>query len=496
MNMTSHTASLLNAPGALQALEARRAWREKEHVSPHFWVLISILGDLVMAVFAAYLAYWLRFHTFLRDFGNFDAMTFRQYGGHMALGSLTLVMVLGWQDIYQQNVLLRSRWISSKIAKAVLIWTAGFLAITLALKLQPSISRVYVLLNGATALLLLLGWRIAFLNFLRTPGRVEALRQRALFVGWNEEALSLWKTLKRDHACAYDIVGWVRTNDGDDHRPAEENFPCLGSLDEVERLVATHATDMVVVADLHGPREQMVALANLCEREMIQFKVIPSCFRVFVSGLTLETIAGTPVLGVTRLPLDGTVNVIAKRAFDIVGATMGLLLSAPIVALFSAIVWLESRGSVFYRQRRWGVNGVPFDIIKIRSMKLNAEQANGAQWCVKDDPRRLRVGAFMRKWNIDELPQFWNVLKGEMSLVGPRPERPELIAGFKHQIPHYNARHHAKPGMTGWAQVNGLRGDTDLNERIQCDLWYLEHWSLWLDLQIMLLTFFKRDNAY
>ncbi len=496
MNITNPTASLLNAPGALQALEARRAWREKEQVSPHFWVLISILGDLIMAVLAAYLAYWLRFHTVLRDFGNFDAMTFRQYGGHMALGSLTLVLVLGWQDIYHQNVLLRSRWISSKIAKAVLIWTAGFLAITLALKLQPPISRVYVMLNGATALLLLLGWRMLFLHFLRTPGRVEALRQRALFVGWNEEALSLWKTLKRDHACAYEILGWVKTTGGDDLRPQEETFPCLGSLDEVEHLVATHATDMVVVADLHGPREQMVALANLCEREMIQFKVIPSCFRVFVSGLTLETIAGTPVLGVTRLPLDGTLNVIAKRTLDILGATVGLLVSAPIVAIFSAIVWLESRGPVFYRQRRWGVNGVPFDIIKIRSMKLNAEQSSGAQWCVKDDPRRLRVGAFMRQWNIDELPQFWNVLKGEMSLVGPRPERPELIADFKHQIPHYNARHHSKPGMTGWAQVNGLRGDTDLSERIQCDLWYLENWSLWLDFQIMLLTFFKRDNAY
>jgi len=496
MNITNPSASLLNAPGALQALEARRAWREKEQVSPHFWVLISILGDLIMAVMAAYLAYWLRFHTVLRDYGNFDAMTFRQYGGHMALGSLTLVLVLGWQDIYHQNVLLRSRWISSKIAKAVLIWTAGFLAITLALKLQPSISRVYVMLNGATALLLLLGWRMLFLNFLRAPGRVEALRQRALFVGWNEEALSLWKTLKRDHACAYDILGWVRTSSADDLQPKDKTFPCLGRLDEVEHLVATHATDMVVVADLHGPREQMVALANLCEREMIQFKVIPSCFRVFVSGLTLETIAGTPVLGVTRLPLDSTVNVIAKRALDIFGATVGLLVSAPIVSLFSALVWLESRGPVFYRQRRWGVNGVPFDIIKIRSMKLNAEQATGAQWCVKDDPRRLRVGAFMRKWNIDELPQFWNVLKGEMSLVGPRPERPELIADFKHQIPHYNARHHSKPGMTGWAQVNGLRGDTDLSERIQCDLWYLENWSLWLDLQIMLLTFFKRDNAY
>ncbi len=496
MDFTNPSADLLGPASALRALEARRAWRKKEQVSPHIWVLVSLLGDLVMSVLAAYAAYWLRFHTVLRDFGNFDAMTFRQYGGHMALGSLTLVLVLGWQDIYHQNVLLRRRWVSSRIAKAVLVWTAGFLAITLALKLQPAISRVYVMLNGATALLLLLGWRLAFLHFLRAPGRVAALRQRALFVGWNDEALSLWKTLKRDNASAYDILGWVRTGHGEDGRPRDEIFPCLGSMEEVERLVAVHAVDMVVVADLHGPREQMITLANLCEREMIQFKVIPSCFRIFVSGLTLETIAGTPVLGVTRLPLDSTVNVFAKRALDVVGACVGLLISAPVVAAFSAMVWLESRGPVFYRQRRWGVNGVPFEIIKIRSMKLDAEQSSGAQWCVKDDPRRLRVGSFMRRWNIDELPQFWNVLKGEMSLVGPRPERPELIEGFKHQIPHYNARHHSKPGMTGWAQVNGLRGDTDLGERIQCDLWYLENWSLWLDLQIMFLTFFKRDNAY
>ena len=231
-----------------------------------------------------------------------------------------------------------------------------------------------------------------------------------------------------------------------------------------------------------------------CEERKVT--VIPSVFRIFSSGLALETIAGTPILGITRLPLDHTINVMAKRLLDIIGATVGLILSAPIIGLFSALVWLESRGPVFYRQRRWGYNGVPFEIIKIRSMKLDAEKSSGAQWCVKDDPRRLRVGAFMRATNIDELPQFWNVLKGEMSLVGPRPERPELIAGFKHEIPHYNARHTAKPGMTGWAQINGLRGDTDLGERIKCDLWYLENWSLWLDIQIMALTFFKRDNAY
>jgi exopolysaccharide biosynthesis polyprenyl glycosylphosphotransferase len=496
MAATNSNSKILSSGSVFQVLEARRAWRKNEQLSPHFWVLVSILGDLVMAILAAYAAFWLRFHTFIREIGNFDVMSFRQYSGHMALGSLSLILVLAWQDIYHKNVLLRSRWVSSKIAKGVLVWTAGFLAITLALKLQPSISRVYVMLNGATALLLILGWRTFFISCLRAPGRIEALQQRALFVGCNSDAVALWKTMKRDQTGSFDIMGWVKTGSPEDVNPADELVPCLGDLDEVEHLVSTHAVDMVVVADLHGPREQMITIANLCEREMIQFKVIPSYFRVFVSGLTLETIAGTPVLGVTRLPLDDTFNVMTKRMVDVVGALIGLVLSAPIIAFFSAAVWLESRGAVFYRQRRWGFNGVPFNIIKIRSMKMNAEAAKGAQWCVKDDPRRLKVGAFMRKWNIDELPQFWNVLKGEMSLVGPRPERPELIAGFKHQIPHYNARHHSKPGMTGWAQVNGLRGDTDLGERIQCDLWYLENWSLWLDFQIMLLTFFKRDNAY
>ncbi len=312
-----------------------------------------------MAILATYAAFWLRFHTFIREIGNFDFMSFRQYSGHMALGCLSLILVLAWQDIYHKNVLLRSRWVSSKIAKGVLVWTAGFLAITLALKLQPSISRVYVMLNGATALLLILGWRVFFISCVRAPGRIEALQQRTLFVGWNSDAVALWKTMKRDQTGSFDIMGWVRTGSAEDVNPTEEVVPCLGDLDEVEHLVSTHAVDMVVVADLHGPREQMIALANLCEREMIQFKVIPSYFRVFVSGLTLETIAGTPVLGVTRLPLDDTFNVMTKRLVDVVGAMIGLMLSAPIIALFSAIVWLESRGAVFYHQRRWGFNGVP-----------------------------------------------------------------------------------------------------------------------------------------
>jgi exopolysaccharide biosynthesis polyprenyl glycosylphosphotransferase len=222
---------------------------------------------------------------------------------------------------------------------------------------------------------------------------------------------------------------------------------------------------------------------------------VPSYFSILVSGLYLETLSGIPILGVSRLPLDRMFNRLVKRLIDIAGSIVGLILSAPLIAIFGGLVYLESPGPILYRQRRLGRNGKTFDMLKIRSMRLDAEKDGKIGWSIKDDPRRLRVGTFMRKWNIDETPQFWNVLKGEMSLVGPRPERPELIRNFKHQIPHYNVRHTVKPGLTGWAQVNGLRGDTDLSQRINHDLYYVEHWNLLFDLQLMFLTLLRNKNA-
>jgi exopolysaccharide biosynthesis polyprenyl glycosylphosphotransferase len=201
--------------------------------------------------------------------------------------------------------------------------------------------------------------------------------------------------------------------------------------------------------------------------------------------------SGTPVLGVSRLPLDRFYNVFLKRLFDIVGGMVGLVLSGPLVAACGLMVYWQSPGPIFYRQQRLGRNGTKFWMYKIRSMRMNAEGEGRAGWTIKNDPRRLKIGIFMRRWNLDELPQFWNVLRGEMSLVGPRPERPEFVVNFKKEIPHYQARHNIKPGMTGWAQVKGLRGDTDLLERINCDLFYLENWSFLLDLQILMMTLFR-----
>lgn len=463
------------------------------------WIAIAVLGDAAMAVIGSMLAFYIRFHTFVRDLGVYEALTLRQYLGHMVLGTISLVLVLGWMGIYQKNSLLRPRWVADRLLRGVFLWTVGFLTFTLAFKLQPPISRVYTALNGVCVFVLLELWRALLTRMLRKPSRLATLRQRVLFVGWSLDAERLYKTLSRDRYSALSVLGMVtpEANADSTYRPEGRQTPaCLGTTADLETLLASHEVDMVILADFYGQRDELMDLASLCERELVQFKVIPSCFRIFVSGLHLETISGTPILGVDRLPLDNPLNWALKRGTDIVGALIGLALSAPLIAVFGTLVWLESRGPIFYRQRRTGMIGKDFDIIKIRSMKLDAEAGKGAQWCQKDDPRRLRVGAFMRKYNIDEVPQFWNVLRGEMSLVGPRPERPELIKDFKHDIPHYNARHHARPGMTGWAQVNGLRGDTDLSERIKYDLWYMENWSLFLDFQIMFLTFFKRDNAY
>ncbi len=476
--------------------EVRETSRASARNNSHSWVFVSAFGDCMMALLGGLVAFWLRFQTSLHDVGVADTMTIQQYAGYVWLGSFSLLAILAWRGIYHRSVLLRSRWIKSQIVQGAIIWTALFLTVTLTFKFQPTISRLYSVLNGLCTMFLILGWRQLLALLLKQPKVLESLQQRTVIVGWNEEAARLCRSFAKDAVSAINVIGWVDINSDLFSTNVHAEVPRLGNLDNMEQLLARHDVDMVIAADMDSSRDQIVELSNLCEREMLSFKVIPSCFRIFVSGLNLETMAGTPILGVDRLPLDNSLNVLLKRTLDIFGSIIGLVLSAPIVALFSAIVYLESPGSIFYRQRRVGQNGHAFDIIKIRSMKLNAEADGKVGWSTKEDPRRLRIGSFIRKWNIDELPQFWNVLKGEMSLVGPRPERPELIRNFKHDIPHYNARHQSKPGMTGWAQIKGLRGDTDLSERIKCDLWYLENWNLLLDVQIMLLTFFKRDNAY
>lgn len=292
-----------------------------------------------------------------------------------------------------------------------------------------------------------------------------------------------------------EFVGWVQVNKPNHIAELEEYR--LGAIHELAAILHINAVNIAVLTESESlQREGVLAVAKACEQEHVHFKMVPHFFEILVSSLRSEDIAGVQLLGVDALPLSGIRNQVVKRLIDILGASVGLLLSAPLIAIFGALVYLESPGPILYKQLRQGRSGRLFYIIKIRSMHVNAEAGGKAQWAQQNDQRRLRIGAFLRRWNIDEVPQFWNVLIGQMSLVGPRPERPELIARFKSKVPHYQTRHMCQPGITGWAQVNGWRGNTDLDERIRHDIWYLENWSLWLDFRIMLMTFFRRDNAY
>ncbi|MEO0055960.1 MAG: hypothetical protein RLZZ50_1907, partial [Verrucomicrobiota bacterium] len=374
-------------------------------------------------------------------------------------------------------------------------WLLAHFTLAALLRPESDISRVYLFLGAAASTLALIGWRAALDRYIARATARDPLHRRIVFVGWSEPAAAFADAVVSARDPFYEVAGCVPSPDGRYNRTPPARLRRLGEYPELRELIGRHAVDLVVLADMNVPAGEAAGLAGLCEKEMIELKILPGCFQILLSGLHLETMNGVPVLGLSRLPLDNPCNLAVKEALDLLGGVVGLVLSAPLIALFGYLVFRESPGPIFYTQTRQGRDGRRFKIIKIRSMRLDAETPGRAGWSVKDDPRRLRIGAFIRRWNIDELPQFWNVIKGDMSLVGPRPERPELIVGFKEAIPHYNARHGIKPGITGWAQVKGFRGDTDLRERIRCDLHYIERWSLLLDIRILLMTLFSRKNA-
>jgi exopolysaccharide biosynthesis polyprenyl glycosylphosphotransferase len=457
-------------------------------------LLIQVTGDTVMAFAGLLLGYWLRFLGPLRGVGVEPKDTsLANYLPLLLIGTGFFLFTFAYLKVYDARLLLRPFRAYTLFAKGTFFWFVLYLGVSLVLKFEPAISRVFVATSCVTTFLCVSVWRAAFNVWLsRSPLR-ERITQNVVIVGWSPEADQLTHAINSDSNHPYSISGYVETSSA----AADTRHPCplLGTFANLETVLTQELVDIVIVADLNLTPEELARTVTLAERLYVQFKMVPSFFRIFVSSLHLQTISGVPVLGIEQLQITTLLNDGIKRAVDIVGAVVGLTLSMPIMLALAIIIKRESPGPVIYRQVRTGRHGHPFTILKLRSMRLDAEAA-GAQWAVAGDTRRLKIGAFMREWNLDEIPQFWNVLKGDMSLVGPRPERPELIEKFEHEIPHYNPRHEVRPGLTGWAQVNGLRGSTSLVERINYDLYYIENWSVWFDFQIMARTFLRNKNAY
>jgi exopolysaccharide biosynthesis polyprenyl glycosylphosphotransferase len=321
---------------------------------------------------------------------------------------------------------------------------------------------------------------------------------RVLVIGAGEIGQMLMHKIKLSPKLGYQVVGVV-DNGKSDRRPYPLDAPVLGSLADIPRIIDKYAIDEVIIGLPESSHQELVNIISLCEREKVGIRVFPDVFQIMASEVTIGDLGGLPLLTIRDVALQGW-NVTLKRGLDIVGSAVGMVFLSPFLLITALLIKLDSPGPVFYAQERMGLDAKPFKIIKFRSMRADAE-ADGPGWTTVDDPRKTKLGAFMRRFNIDELPQLINVLLGNMSLVGPRPERPVYVEQFRQSIPRYMDRHREKAGITGWAQVNGLRGDTSIAERTKYDLWYIENWSLLLDIKILIRTILQtllgtNNNAY
>ena len=458
----------------------------------------QLFTDALVAFAGLAIGYFVRFDTPIRQIGKqvSEGPGLVNYLPLMLFGALLLVFSFAFLGLYNWRNFLRLRRTLPIIFKGTIFWFFVFVFFSLFLKFDPAISRIYAACCLLTCLGVMTLWRVGLYRVISKIDWKIRLNQRVAILGWNDEASKLADQVHKDETHPYEIAGVIMST-----VQSETNtrclFPVLGDMHDLEHILRENEIDILINTDLDLQRSELINVVHTCERSYVDLKLNPSIFQIFVSNLYLETVSGVPVIGLETPRINKIWHQMGKRIVDICGGLFGLIIFAPAIAAFAYLIKKQdSAGPVFFKQTRIGKNGMPFTIYKLGSMKVNAEAETGAVWAIKDDPRRLPIGRFMREWNIDELPQFWNVLKGDMSLVGPRPERPELIEKFEREIDHYNPRHTVKPGMTGWAQVNGLRGDTSLTERIRYDLYYIENWSLYFDFQIMVMTFFTRDNAY
>jgi Undecaprenyl-phosphate glucose phosphotransferase len=322
---------------------------------------------------------------------------------------------------------------------------------------------------------------------LRRRWRAGIGLRRVLIVGAGDLGRLVADRILEHGELGFQLVGFIDDRFATTDAIGYRGLPLLGSLADAQEVCGREDIDELYVALPIDEHVKMLGVVEFASREAIEVHVVPDLLQFIALRARLEDLDGLPVININDVPLQG-VGAWIKRALDAALSAAGLLILAVPLAVVALLVRWTSPGPVFYRQERMGLDGKAFTVYKFRSMRIDAEEVSGPVWADSDDPRATRLGRWLRRLDIDELPQLWNVLRGDMSLVGPRPERPFFVEQFKHRLPQYMLRHKVKAGITGWAQVNGWRGNTSLETRLEYDLYYIENWSVTLDLKIIWLT--------
>lgn len=461
---------------------------------------LHVVVDALVTAGSYVLAWWLMFGSRFADkgIGVLDMGTYFTALYFVVPGYLILYY---WCKLYTPKRVQRTENEILNIIKANLV---GIILVLAALNLAQSVNRDLQHFSR--------GMLIMFAGLNTVDGiLVRALIRRILHLfrkkGYNQKHILLVGYSRAAEAYIDRIIAnpqWGYTVRGilDDNVPrgaVYKGVKVMGSIDNLLYILPENKLDEIAVTLSLQDYDRLEEIVNLCEKSGVHTKFIPDYNSLIPGKPYTEDLGGLPVINIRYVPLSNTVNAVMKRTVDIVGSFVGLVVTSPLLLVVAIAIRATSKGPVIFSQERIGQHNRPFKMYKFRTMYVQDVKEEKKGWTTKDDPRVTKVGRFLRRTSIDELPQLFNILVGDMSLVGPRPERPQYVEKFKEEIPRYMVKHQVRPGLTGWAQINGYRGDTSIRKRIEYDIYYIENWSLEFDIKIMFLTIFKgfiNENAY
>lgn len=448
---------------------------------------LNVLSDGLIIYLMLPLAFWLRFYVLPGGIINVPLRRYLVLGVFFTLIQLFTYASFGLYQSFRHIRLRRELgqlWAASLLDLALLMsW--------LFLQHEDDYSRQMLAIFFVLSVGMLSAKRIILRRGLRYFRQNGYNLKHVLIVGGGELARSYLEEIRRDRELGYNPIGYISEEE------SELDLPWLGGFGALDAVLDSKRPDEVISAIEMADYERTPQIIAACEKTGCKLSIIPFYAEYMSSKPHFDDLNGIPLLNIRYIPLDNWANAFCKRVMDIVGSALLLLVSSPVMLICAVGVKLSSPGPVIFRQERLGLNKKPFTMYKFRSMRVNSRQNTG--WSSREDSRKTKFGSFIRKYSLDEFPQFWNVLKGDMSLVGPRPEVPYYVEQFKEEVPLYMVKHQVRPGITGWAQVNGYRGDTSIQARIEHDIYYIEHWSLLFDIKILWMTVFggkfKNDEA-
>jgi Undecaprenyl-phosphate glucose phosphotransferase len=454
-----------------------------------------VLIDIIVITFSYVCAWTIRF------VGPFASTAVRSKSFQEFMLLLLLIVpeyLLLYQafDLYTPLRMQGRRLVLSNVIKAN---TLGLLSIIAVLYIidEHDYSRLTFFIFYFVNIVLEWGMRMLIFYILRDMRKKGRNQKQVLLVGYSRAAEEYVDRILQNPQWGYTVRGIL-----DDNVPSGtsyKNVKVLGRIANLMVILPISQLDEIAITLGLSEYYRLEEIVAMCEKSGVHTKFIPDYNNIIPTKPYTEDIQGLPVINIRYVPLSNTFNALVKRVMDIIGSLVGIVVASPLMLVLCLLIKLTSPGPLIYRQERVGLHNKTFWMYKFRSMEVQPESEEKKAWTVKNDPRVTGIGRFMRKTSLDELPQLFNILKGNMSLVGPRPERPFFVEKFREEIPRYMVKHQVRPGLTGWAQVNGYRGDTSIRKRIEYDLYYIENWSIGLDVKILLLTFVKgfiNKNAY